>query len=834
MVSIVLVSHSAGLAEGLRQLIDQMVQGQVPIAAAGGIDDPENPIGTDAFKVQAAIESVYSPDGVVVLMDLGSAFLSAEMALEFLSPEQQEHVHLCPAPFVEGAMSAAVQASAGGDIQQVMGEARAAGSAKEAQFGPGEPEQPAETVAPAASSSEPALDLRLTVQNKLGLHARPAARFVRTASRYQAQVQVSKGAKTANAKSINQVATLGVRQGDEILLSASGPDASEALAAIQALAGDNFGDPPETAAEAESALPLTAAAQKITAQGALAGMPASPGVAIGPAHHYRACLPEVVAHESDDPEAEQARLEGALAAAREELAQLQARAARRAGPEEAAIFEAHQLFLSDPEMLGAARGNIFSGRLNAEAAWQQAVQKIVADYEALEDEYQRGRAADVLDVGQRVLGHLMAVARPELVLSEPSILLARELTPSDTAQLDPAQVLGICTELGGATSHSAILARALGIPAVVGLDAPLSEATAGRTIALDGGAGLVWLQPDPETLEKLTAQREAWLRAREESKSAAHQPAVTRDGARIEIAANIGGPHDAEVALDYGAEGVGLFRTEFLFMDRDDAPDETEQLNAYRRAADAMGQRPLVIRTLDVGGDKPLPYIDLGEEDNPFLGQRGIRFCLEHPALFKTQLRAILRASPGRNLKLMFPMIGSLAELRAAKTALIEAQAELDAAGEAYDLEMEVGIMIEVPSAAATADRLASEADFFSIGSNDLTQYVMAADRGNSRVAALADALQPAVLRMIESAVKAAHEAGIWAGLCGELAGNAQAAPLLVGLGLDELSMSAPNIPPVKAAIRGITLEVARQLAERALRLESAEKVRELLLANSP
>ncbi len=342
MVSIVLVSHSAGLAEGLRQLIDQMVQGQVPIAAAGGIDDPENPIGTDAFKVQAAIESVYSPDGVVVLMDLGSAFLSAEMALEFLSPDQQEHVYLCPAPFVEGAMSAAVQASAGGDIQLVMSEARAAGSAKEAQFGPGEPEQPAETVAPAASSNEPARELRLTVQNKLGLHARPAARFVRTASRYQAQVQVSKGAKTANAKSINQVATLGVRQGDEILLSASGPDAGEALEAIRALADDNFGDPPETDAPAETTQPIPKPTPATASDGSLSGVPAAPGIAVGPAYQYRASLPEVVAHTVEDPDDEWSRLEGALAAARQELEKLHSGAVKRVGPQEAAIFEAHQ------------------------------------------------------------------------------------------------------------------------------------------------------------------------------------------------------------------------------------------------------------------------------------------------------------------------------------------------------------------------------------------------------------------------------------------------------------------------------------------------------------
>ena len=826
MVGIVLVSHSARLAEGLRELIEQMVQGQVPVAAAGGIDDPENPIGTDAFKVQAAIESVYSPDGVVVLMDLGSAFLSAETALEFLAPEQQEHVFLSPAPFIEGALSAAVQASTGGSVEQVLREARAAGAAKEAQFGPADEEQPAEPEPALPGQTE---ELRLTVQNKLGLHARPAARFVKTASRFQAQIRVGKSGKTADAKSINQVATLGVRQGDAIVVSAAGSDAAEALKAIQALAEENFGDPPETAAPQETAPPRAAEQQPIQAGGGLAGVPASPGIAIGPAYQYRATLPEVVAHTIDDPEAEWARLQSAIAATKEDLEQLQAKASQRVGPQEAAIFEAHELILGDPDLQESAKNRIFTDRLNSEAAWQEAIEGVVADYRSLEDEYQRGRAADVQDVGQRVLSHLLGVLRPRLELDQPSILLAKDLTPSDTAQLDPAEVLGICTELGGATSHSAILARALGIPAVVGLNVPLGEAPNGRTIALDGSTGQVWLQPDPARLEELTARRAEWLREREASKAAAHQPAVTRDGAAIEVAANIGGPHDAEVALSFGAEGVGLFRTEFLFMERESAPTEEEQLSAYQRAAEAMGQRPLVIRTLDVGGDKPLPYIDLGEEANPFLGQRGIRFCLNHPELFKTQLRAILRASPGHNLKLMFPMIGTLAELRAAKALLAGVRDELQAAGEPFDPEMEVGIMIEVPSAAAVADLLAPEADFFSVGSNDLTQYVMAADRGNSQVAGLADALQPAVLRLIRQAVEAAHAAGIWAGLCGELAGNAQAAPLLVGLGLDELSMSAPNIPPVKAAIRAIMMEEAKRLAEKALALESADEVRELL-----
>jgi phosphocarrier protein FPr len=328
---------------------------------------------------------------------------------------------------------------------------------------------------------------------------------------------------------------------------------------------------------------------------------------------------------------------------------------------------------------------------------------------------------------------------------------------------------------------------------------------------------------------ELAARRETWQRTQQQAKSEARQPASTRDGRVIEVVANIGGPYDARSALEFGAEGVGVFRTEFLFMDRAAAPGEEEQFEVYRQVAELMGPRPLIIRTLDVGGDKPLPYLELGPEQNPSLGWRGIRCCLDRPDIFRPQLRAIARAGAGYQVKLMFPMIGSLAELQAAKHVLAGVQAELRAAGLPFDEQMEVGMMIEVPSAVALADQLAAEVDFFSIGTNDLAQYVMAADRGNSRVAALADALHPAVLRLVEQTVRAAHKAGIWAGLCGELAGDPLAAPLLVGLDLDELSMNGPDIPGVKAAIRQVSLAQARQIAREALALASAAEVRAYL-----
>jgi phosphocarrier protein FPr len=841
MVSIVIVSHSAKLAEGVRELAEQMVQGQLRLAATGGIDDPENPIGTDAMKVYEAIEAVYDDDGVVVLMDLGSALLSAEMALEFLEPQRRANVYLCEAPLVEGTMAAAVQASVGGDVRQVMAEARGALAMKAAQLQPGDtagppPSEPADEPAEPDGAAE---QLRLVVNNRLGLHARPAARFVGIANRFESSISLSKAGAEANAKSINQVATLGVRQGDEIVITARGPDASLALQAIQDLADDNFGDRDE---ELESAAAATVAAEAAapvaepvqTEDGAMAGIAASPGIAIGPAFQYRPRLPEVTTYSVTDTGSEWRRLEEALAGAVQEIDQLHKTAIKQVGPAEAAIFEAHLLILQDPTLLDVVHATIVDDQVNAEAAWLGVIEQTAADYRALDDTYMQARAADVMDVGRRLLAHLMDVERPPLEFDEPVILLAADLTPSDTARLDPAQVLGLCTELGGATSHSAILARALGIPAIVGFGPSLESVTGGQTIAMDGDMGRLWLRPDPDQLAGLEEKRHRWLLDRQRAKDASRGPAVTVDDHRVEIGANIGGPRDGIVALEFGAEGVGLFRTEFLFLDRQTAPTEEEQATAYGEVAQAMGQRPVIIRTLDVGGDKPLPYIDLGREDNPFLGWRGIRFCLDTPSLFKTQLRAILRASHGHNLKLMFPMIGALTEVRAAKALLNEAKSELTARDLPFDDQMQVGVMVEVPAAAAIADQLAGEVDFFSIGTNDLTQYVMAADRGNARVTHLANALQPAVLRLIRQTVRAAHEAGIWVGMCGELAGNAQAAPLLVGLGLDELSMSAPAIPAVKEAIRGFTLTTAREIAEQALGCTSAAEVNQLLAGSFP
>lgn len=829
MVGIVVVSHSAILAEGVRQLADQMVQGQVPLAIAGGMDDEEQPIGTDPMKVLAAIESVYSEDGVLVLMDLGSALLSAEMALEFLPEAQQANVRLCAAPLVEGTMAAAVQSMVGGSLAQVLSEAEGALAVKVEQLNLAAPNLAGNTaVSPPASDQSQKISLE--VHNKMGLHARPAANFVRTANQFQADVTIQKGQATANARSINQVATLAVRQGETITVTAVGPDSAAALAAIQQLAAENFGE-----AEVEQLpKPVESTVAPAAETEGVHGLAASPGIALGPVLQYRPKLPTIPRETDKDSAAEWRRLQTAVQTAIAELETLQQQTEQQVGAQEAAIFEAHQLIIQDPDLQTAVKNRLEQDKINAEAAWVDAVEETAVSFQNLDDPYFQARAVDVRDVGNRVLRHLLGAELPSLQAERPYILVAVDLTPSDTAQLDPKQVLGICTELGGTTAHSAILARALGIPAVVGVGNQLAEIEDGEILGMDGRTGQLWLDPSEAQVATLRQAQADWLAEQQAAKAASQMAAQTADGLRIEVAANIGGPNDVEVALSYGAEGVGLFRTEFLFLDRAEAPSEEEQLAAYRQVVAGLGKRPLIIRTLDVGGDKPLPYLDLGKEENPFLGWRGIRFCLDKPEIFMPQLRAILRASVAEdgtpaNVKLMFPMIGTLTELRRAKAMLQTAREHLREKGLLFDENMAVGIMIELPSAVAVADLLAAEVDFFSIGTNDLTQYVMAADRGNANVAELAQAFQPAVLRMIQQTAVAAKKAGIWVGMCGELAGNALATPLLLGLGLSELSMAAPSIPAVKAALRNWSMSEAEALAKEVLKLDSVTAVQDYL-----
>jgi multiphosphoryl transfer protein len=827
VIGIVIVSHSKQLALGVRELAAQMVQGQVSIAVAAGIEDSENPLGTDPIQVYEAIASIFSDDGVLVLMDLGSALLSAEMAIEFLPEAQQQKVYLCEAPLVEGAVAAVVAAAAGNNIQQVMAEARGALLAKATQLGVSPLSVVSDNIA-AKNPESPIKEIRLIVSNRLGLHARPAAQFVGTAARFQSRILVqnlTRNTQLVRGDSINQVTTLGVRQGHELLITATGSDADEALEALQVLFANNFG-------EDNVALNSPAFHHEVTpaTPGELSGIAASGGVAIAPVVHYQPTHITVTEYHVDDPELEWQRVQAAIHTAKQEIQAVFSQASLQIGDTEAAIFDAQLLFLEDPVLLEAAHHRISENHINAEAAWQAVVDEVATSYRTLEDSYLQERVEDVVDVGQRVLRLLAGNTPANLHLDQPAILVATDLTPSDTARLDPTKVLGICTTSGSATSHSAIIARTLGIPAVLGVDAQVLHLADGTLMALDGESGKAWVEPESHILDLLAAKQSAWQTAQQEARATAHQPAITRDGRQVKVFANIGSINDVQVAVASGAEGVGLLRTEFLYLDRISAPTEEEQLEVYQAIAQILDNRPLIIRTLDVGGDKPLPYLRVGfPEANPFLGWRGIRFCLDHPELFKTQLRAILRASLGHQIKIMLPMIATLGEVRAAKVILGEVQAELNQAGISFNAAMKVGIMVEVPSAVAIADQLAAEVDFFSIGTNDLSQYVMASDRTNPRVANLVDALHPAVLRMVQQTIQAAHAAGISVGLCGELAADTLATPILLGLGLDELSVNPQSIPGVKQAIARLSIVESEAIVASALQQDSAVHVRELI-----
>jgi phosphocarrier protein FPr len=489
---------------------------------------------------------------------------------------------------------------------------------------------------------------------------------------------------------------------------------------------------------------------------------------------------------------------------------------------EAAIFEAHTELLEDPELIDQVHAGIDAGESPARA-WKSAIDEQAGAIAALNDPLLAARADDMRDVGRRVLGLLLGVDEKGVSLPHmPVVILAKELSPSDTASFDPQKVLGFAILEGGPTSHIAILARALGLPAIVGADEALLSLDEGTPVILNGNDGTVTPNPAADVLERAGQIQERWLKYRRLAQEQSAAPAVTRDGRVVDVTANAGSVADAAEAMKMGADGIGLLRTEFLFLERSKAPSEEEQFSVYRAIAETMSKRPVIVRTLDIGGDKPLPYIQLKPELNPFLGERGIRLCLNRPELFREQLRAILRAASHGNLKIMFPMVSDVTELRQARALIEELTQELNAP------QVQIGIMVEVPSAALLADVLAPEVDFFSIGTNDLTQYTLAMDRGHPALAARHDGLHPAVLRLIAQTISAAHKHGKRADICGELGSDPAAVPILLGLGMDELSVSIPAVATVKAQVRSLNMADLGSLAQKALTCSTAQEVREL------
>jgi phosphoenolpyruvate-protein phosphotransferase/dihydroxyacetone kinase phosphotransfer subunit len=866
LVGIVVVSHSAKLAAGVVDVAREMAGPAVRLIAAGGTGD--GALGTDAVLIAEAVARADAGAGVVILADLGSAVLSAKMAIEMCEPALAARTRLSGGPLVEGAFVAAIQAAAGDSLAEVLWSAREAASfpkdTDEAQPAP-EPE-PAGPVGPERI-------LEITVRNPMGLHGRPGAELVKIAAQFQSRVLIENlttESQPANAKSSTKVLAAGVREGHVIRIAARGEDADRAVEAIRSLAEAGFGEgagaagvvteaaspvggnassggvigaggringrptPVQTGPVDEPKSGPTEESRSAIVGGTIAGRPGAAGIAIGPIWIYR----EAAGGSTARPDAFVANAPAVISeAAKEAGRQLHDLAERVRGlgrPDDAEILEAQSVMASDPELLDAAVTRATAGEAPASAIETASVEvgKLLA---AQPDELLAARAADVRDVGARIARILRGdqAAFPKV----PSIAVADDLPPSIAAEIPPGLLLGIALERGSITAHAVILARGMGIPAIVGARGLVDAGGFATTIAMDGASGEIALDPDPARVADFTGRAEALAARRQAAAALRDRPAATADGERVTLLANIGGPTDSARALEVGAEGVGLFRTEFLFMKRRTAPSETEQVAAYRAVFEAFGpDRPVVVRLADIGGDKALPYLNLPVEANPFLGVRAIRLASAGSRdLLLTQLRAVWRAAGlvGVTPHVMAPMVATLDDaqmlLDLCDEARVVAAATAAAAGEPMPVKMVTGVMVEIPSAAMIAHELAAMVDFFSIGTNDLTQYAMAADRGNASLAALQDALHPAVLRLIREVVAGADAAGIPVAVCGELAGDPVGALVLVGLGVDELSADAGSIDAVRAALATVSAAELADLARRALASRDAEAVRTIV-----
>ncbi|WP_038162166.1 phosphoenolpyruvate--protein phosphotransferase [Verrucomicrobium sp. BvORR106] len=671
----------------------------------------------------------------------------------------------------------------------------------------------------------------ILIPNPSGLHARPAAVVANLAKTFHGtNIKLQVGDRQANARSVTSIMALEVARGDKVYVIASGAHAEAAVAKLAEVLAQGSGDEgsaPAPAPASTTVAPLSAPPESVRRKSedpnVLEGVAASPGLAVGEIFQVRH-TEIAVTEEGEGVDAERRHLSAAIDAAKGQLGAIRAQLHAKSDAAKAAIFAAHEELVSDPDLLEIVESAISKGK-SAAFAWRAAVNTHANLLAALRNELLAQRANDVRDVGRRVLALLTGAEMPRLEYPQNAILIAEDLTPSDTASLDRGRVMGFCTVRGGATSHVAILARSLGLPALAGTEPAVLDVPNGTVAILDAGKGTLRLHPSPEEITRIHAAQERAERRRVEDQAHAHEPAITRDGHRVEVVANIGGLKEAKKIAGLGGEGVGLLRSEFLFMERSDAPTEDQQYESYRAIIEAVGtDGPVIIRTLDVGGDKPLTYLPIPKEDNPFLGERGVRVGLDRPELLRTQLRAILRAAPaGKKVSVMFPMIATLGELREVKAIMAEEAARLGLP------TIPTGIMVEVPAAAVMAAQFAKEADFFSIGTNDLTQYTLAMDRGHPKLAPKVDGLNPAVLQLIALTVEGAHREGRFVGICGGLASDPHAVPILIGLGVDELSVSLPSIPAIKAQIRTLSLADCRVLAQQALAVGSPEEVRALV-----
>ena len=660
------------------------------------------------------------------------------------------------------------------------------------------------------------------IPNTTGLHARPAAVLAALAKKFDSKITLLKGEASANAKSVTGIMGLDIGYQDKIQLGASGIDARKAIDEIIPLLQSGLGDEGTKPVVSPAAIETAEDQENVPAPGSndpglLLGVGASPGIAIGVAVRIKEETFDFDAEAADSHE-ENIRLDKALEESKNQLEALRVSLHKEANASKAAIFAAHRELLDDPDLIETTRSMIDKGK-SAEYGWQHAYTMYAKQLEGLKNKLLAERANDLRDVGKRVLRVLAGKESESLELPENAVLIAEEITPSFTANIDTGKVKGFCSTAGGATSHVAIIARSLDIPAIVGIETRVLDIPEGDPLILDGSKGTLRMNPSDALINEIREEQKALLEEKARNLETALDPAITKDGKAVEVVANIGGVKDALQSVELGGEGVGLLRSEFLFLDRLTAPSEEEQYEVYRDILLALDGRPLLVRTLDVGGDKPLAYLPLPAEENPFLGQRGIRIGLERPEIFRVQARAILRAGAHGKIRIMFPMISTIDEIREVKIMLEQERKKLGVD------PIETGIMVEVPSTAILSDQFAKEVDFFSIGTNDLTQYTMAMDRGHPKLAAKIDALDPAVLRLIRQTADGAHQEGKWVGVCGGIASDPQAVPVLLGLGIDELSVSVPTIPAIKAEVRKYSIKECRSIAKKTLGCASSREV---------
>ena len=830
MVGIVIVSHSKALADSLALMAKQVSEKEVPIAAAGGIDDDENPFGTDAMKILEAIQNVYSEDGVIVFMDLGSAILSTEMALDFLDEDQKENIRLSAAPIVEGVASAVIQSGAGLSLDEVLIESNSALLPKQSQLG--EPDEsdkkPDWEIQNNNTYSEKAT---FTLLNTLGIHARPAAKIVGILSGFNAQMRIrnlDKKGDFVNGKSLNSLIMLDARRGDKIEIEINGPQAKKALEKLTQLFENHFGESTEPATSDDKKKPQEKS-NRTDEESDLKGQVISGGIAIGPALKFKSELPDISKREADNPDYEIKRLEIAIGRAKNQIQELIEGHRAKLSEDEIGIFEAQIVLLDDPELVESARSNIRETASTAEYGWRQTVAGHLEKLEATVSKEIRARGNDLLDVGIRVLRILSGGSLTLFQADEPSILLADQLNPSDITSIQTEHILAICTEKGTETSHSAILSRNLGIPVIFGLGEQLLDIPDGKTIAVDAENGVVLKNPSDQELRELKKRQSRWLKRKKDADEMKHKPVLLSDGEQVTVLANISTLEDAERAVESGAEGSGLFRTEFLYMNRSEPPAEQEQFEIYSSVAETFGNKGVALRTADIGGDKPVPYLGIEKEANPFLGWRGIRYSLDEKTLFRTQIKAVLRASEFGVLSIMLPMISTAAEIVQAKQIISECKEQLTQQNVEYNPNIKIGVMIEVPAAVIDLEKILQHVDFISIGTNDLSQYLMAADRNNSRVSELGSGYQPAVLKAVAQIIETANRHTVPVSICGEMAGDRALTSLLLAMGLRRFSITTAEIPLFKHHLRQIDLSKTKKLLQTVLACNDAAEVKKAL-----